>query len=64
MREAEEFLRIVVQDLVGVGLRQSQPLNIGEGLLIGLVILQYRIVTAGHLVVGAKGFERAGEGRL
>jgi hypothetical protein len=32
----------VVQDFVGIGLGQSQPLDIGEGLLIGLVILQYR----------------------
>ena len=64
MGKAEELLRVVVQDFVGVGLWQSQSLDIGEGLLIGLVILQYRIVAAGHQVIGAKGFERADKGRL
>ena len=64
MRKAEQRLCVVVQDLVGVGLGQTKPLDIREGLLVGLVILQYRIVAAGHQVIGAKGFERADKGRL
>ena len=64
MAEAEQLLRVVVQDLVGIGLGQSETFDIGEGLLVGLVILQYRIVAAGHQVIGAKGFERADKGRL
>jgi hypothetical protein len=39
MTKTEQRLRVVVQDLVGIGLWQSQPLDIGEGLLVGLVIL-------------------------
>ena len=62
--EPEQRLRIVVEDLVGIGFRQAQPLDVSEGLLIGLVILQYRVVTAGHQMVGAKGFEGADECRL
>jgi hypothetical protein len=48
MRKAEKLLRVVVQDLVGVCFGQSQPLDIGEGFFVGLVILQYRVVAAGH----------------
>ena len=59
MSKAEQRLRVVVQDPVGDGLGQAQPLDIGEGLLIGLIILQDRIVAAGHQVIGAKGLERA-----
>src|SRR5262249_22877086 len=46
MLEAEKLLRVVVQDLVGVGFGQPQTLDIGEGRFVGLVILQYRIVAA------------------
>jgi hypothetical protein len=35
----------------------AEALDIGEGLLVGLVILQYRVVAAGHQVIGAKSFE-------
>src|SRR6267142_2818428 len=61
MREAEQGLCVVVQDLVGVGLGQPEALDIGEGFLVGLVILQYRVVAAGHQMVGAEGFEGADE---
>ena len=55
--EAEQLLRVVVQDLVGDFLRQAEPLDIGEGFPVNLPILQYRIVAAGHDVIGAKRFE-------
>src|SRR5271169_4198286 len=47
MTKAEQRLRVVVQDLVGVRLWQSQALDIGEGFLVIFVILQDRIVAAG-----------------
>src|SRR5205085_5546734 len=59
VREAEQRLRVVVKDLVGDGFGQAEPLDIGEGLFIRLVILQDRVVAAGHQMVGAKGFEGA-----
>src|SRR5882762_1829463 len=62
--EAEQRLCIVMQDLVGVALWQSEPLDIREGLLVGFVILQHRIVAAGHQMVGAERLQRAGEGGL
>ena len=37
--EAEQLLRVVVQDLVGDFLRQAEPLNIGKGLPVDLPIL-------------------------
>src|SRR5207245_10249077 len=52
----------MMQDLVGVALWQSEPLDVGEGLLVGFVILQYRIVAAGHQMVGAERLQCAGEG--
>ena len=64
MSKAEQRLCVVVQDLVGVGLGQTKPLDIREGLLVGFVVLQYRVVAAGNQMVGAKGFERADKGRL
>src|SRR6201986_4999663 len=48
MAENEQALSVVVQDLVGIGLGQAQALDIGKGLLVGFVILQYRVVAAGH----------------
>src|SRR5215469_2460221 len=64
MGKAEQGLRVVVQDLVGVGFWQPKALDIGEGLLVGFVILQYRIVAAGHQMIGAEGLIGAGEGGL
>src|ERR1700719_601979 len=64
MTKTKEGLRVVVQDLVGVGFWQAQPLDIGEGLLVFFVILQYRVVAAGHQVIGSEGFEGADERRL
>src|SRR3984957_13051423 len=61
MIKTKQSLRVVVQDLVGVGLWQSQPLDIGEGLLVFFVILQDRVVAAGYQVIGAEGFEGASE---
>ena len=57
--EAEQFLRVVVQDLVSDFLRQAEPLDIGKGLPVDLPILQHRIVAAGHDVTGAERFEGA-----
>jgi hypothetical protein len=57
--EAEQLLRVVVQDLVGDCLRQAEALDIGKGLPVDLPILQHRIVAAGHDVIGAKRFEGA-----
>src|SRR5215469_11070857 len=62
--KTEYRLRIVVKDLVGIGFGQSQALDISEGLLVGLVILQHRVVAAGYQMVGAEGFEGAEESRL
>src|SRR6516162_6442158 len=53
MAEAKQRLCIVVKDLVGDILRQAQPLDIGEGLLVGFVILQYRVVAAGYQLTAA-----------
>jgi hypothetical protein len=61
--ESEQRLRIVVEDLVRIRLGQPQPLDVSEGLLISLVILQHRVVAAGYQMVGAKGFEGAEERR-
>ena len=52
----------MAQNLVRVGLWQAEPLDIGEGLLVRLVILQDWVVAAGHQMVGAKGFEGAEKG--
>ena len=60
----EERLRIVMQDLVGVGFRQSEPLDIGERLLVRLVILQDGVIAPGHQMIGAERFERADKRRL
>jgi hypothetical protein len=57
--EAEQLLRVVVQDLVGDFLRQAEALDIGKGLPVDLPILQHRIVAAGHDVIGAERFEGA-----
>ena len=57
--EAEQLLRVVVQDLVSDFLRQAEPLDIGKGLPVDLPILQHRIVAAGHDVTGAERFEGA-----
>ena len=53
MAEAKQRLCIVVKDLVGDILRQAQPLDISEGLLVGFVILQYRVVAAGYQLTAA-----------
>jgi hypothetical protein len=39
MPKAEQRLRVVVEDLFDIGVRQSQPLDIAECSLVGLVIL-------------------------
>jgi len=39
MPKAEQRLCVVVEDLFDIGPRQCQPLDIGEGLFVGLVIL-------------------------
>src|SRR5262249_12663060 len=57
--DAEQLLRVMVQDLVGDFLRQAEPLDIGEGLPVDLPILQHRIVAASHDVIGAERFEGA-----
>src|ERR1700722_2043053 len=57
--EAEQLPRVVVQDLVGDFRGQAEPLDIGKGLPVDLPILQYRIVAAGHDVIGAESFEGA-----
>src|ERR1700719_3185531 len=59
MIEAEQLLRVVVQDLVGDFLRQAEPLDIGKGLPVDLPVLQHRIVAAGYDVIGAEPFEGA-----
>jgi hypothetical protein len=59
MIEAEQLLRVVVQDLIGDFLRQAEPLDIGKGLPVDFPVLQHRIVAAGHDVIGAECFERA-----
>src|SRR5262245_1020642 len=64
MLEAEQPLRVVMQDLVGRRLGEPEALDIGKGLPVDFPILQYRIVAAGHQVVLAKGFEGAEKGRL
>jgi hypothetical protein len=63
MREAEEGLGVVVEYLVEVGRGQAEPADVGEGLLVGLVILQHGVVAAGHQVARAEGFVGAHEGR-
>jgi hypothetical protein len=60
--EAEECLGVVVEDLVAIGFGQFQTFDIGKGLLVLFVILQHRIVAAGHQVIGAEGYEGEGEG--
>src|SRR5258707_4889100 len=60
--EAEQRLCIVMQNLVGVALGKPEPLDIREVPLVGFVILQHRIVAAGHQTVGAERLQRAGEG--
>src|SRR5437763_12233177 len=50
MVKPEKRLGVVVEDLVGIGFGEAQPLDVSKGLLIGLVILQHRIVAAGHEV--------------
>ena len=55
MLEAEQFLRVVVQDLVGIGLRQAEAFDIGEGLRVGFVILQHRVVAAGYEMICPEG---------
>lgn len=57
--EAEQLLRVVVQDLVGDVLRQAEPFDIGKGFPIDLLIPQHWIVAAGHDVIGAERFEGA-----
>src|SRR3954462_11662145 len=64
MLEPEQGLRVVVQDLVRIGFRQAEALDIGEGFLVGFVILQYRVVAAGDEMVGAKGFEGTQKSRF
>src|SRR5947207_13138537 len=60
--EAEQCLCVVMEDLVGVALWHSESLDISEGLLVGFVILQYRVVAAGHQMIGAERLQRTGEG--
>src|SRR5207302_3046868 len=62
MAKAEQPLRVVMQYLVGVGFWQAEPFYVGEGLLVLLVILQDRIVAAGHQMVGPESLIGAGEG--
>src|SRR5260370_36775111 len=61
MTKAEQPLRVVMEDLVGIGFGQPETLDRGEGLLVLLVILQSRIVAAGHQVICPESFEGAGE---
>src|ERR1700686_4090104 len=63
LRETEQRLGVSVQDLVNIRLRQSEPPDRGEGLLVGLVILQHRVIAAGQQMVGAEGLVGAGERR-
>src|SRR5437899_7815104 len=60
--EAEQRLCVMMQDLVGFAVGESEPLDVGEGLLVGFVILQYRVVAACHQMVGAERLQRASEG--
>ena len=55
--EAEQLLRVVMQDLVGNFLQQAEPLDMGKGLPVDLPILQHRIVAAGHELIEAERFE-------
>jgi hypothetical protein len=55
MREAEQRLGVVDEDLVELGGRQAKPRDIGKGLLVGLVILQHGVVAAGYQEAGAEG---------
>src|SRR6516225_3343662 len=54
--EAEQLLRVVVQDLVGDFLRQAEAKEIEKGLPVDLPILHHRMVAAGPDVMGAERF--------
>jgi hypothetical protein len=56
MAEPQRLLGTVVQVPLDIGFRQAQPFD--------MVRVQHRIVAAGRQMVGAKGFEGAGERRL
>jgi hypothetical protein len=64
MGQAQELLRVVVEDLVGVRLGQPHPLDPGEGLLVGLPLLQDRVVAPRDHVVRSEGLDGAAEAGL